>query len=250
MTTSLAWPAAMAGSDHTALEVSARPVEGSRSTRRLRKQGLVPGVVYGGGDEPVTFAVDALTLRATLAHAGAVLDLKVDGGSTTPVIVKDVQNHPVRGEAIHLDLLRVDMNQPIHAVVVLDLQGGEESPGVSEGGVLSQETRELNIEALPDDIPDSIVHDVSGLGMNETLTLSAVTVPEGVTLLDDLEETVIATITPPTQEPVDDEIETETELVGEDGEPLEGEALEAAQAEAEADGATGDEAESSSDDDS
>jgi len=233
----------MAGSDHTALEVSAR---------RMRREGLVPGVVYGGGDEPLTFAVDALTLRATLAHAGAVLDLKVDGGSATPVIVKDVQNHPVRGEAIHLDLLRVDMNQPIHAVVVLDLQGGEDAPGVSEGGVLSQETREINIEALPDDIPDSIVHDVSGLEMNETLTLAAVTPPQGVTLLDDLEETVIATITPPTLEPVDDEIETETELVGEDGEPLEGEALETAQAEAEAqaDGATGDEAESSSDDDS
>ena len=234
------------------MKVEDRSERGSRATRRLRRRGLVPGVVYGGGDEPVTFAVDALTLRATLAHAGAVLDLKVDGGSVTPVIVKDVQNHPVRGEAIHLDLLRVDMNQPIHAVVVLDLQGGEESPGVSEGGVLSQETRELNIEALPDDIPDSIIHDVSGLEMNETLTLSAVTVPEGVTLLDDPEETVIATITPPTQEPVDDEIETETELVGEDGEPLEGEELEAAQADAEAqaEGATGDEAESSSDDDS
>ena len=242
----------MAGSDHQALEVTARSVEGSRSTRRLRKQGLVPGVVYGGGEDPITFSVDALTLRATLAHAGAVLDLKVDDTAATPVIVKDVQNHPVRGEAIHLDLLRVDMNQPIHAVVVLELTGGDESPGVSEGGVLSQETREINIEALPDDIPDSIVHDVSGLQRNETLTLSAVTIPEGVTLLDDADETVIATITPPTLEPVDDEIETETALVGEDGEPLEGEALEAAQAEAEAqgDGATGDEAESSSDDDS
>jgi large subunit ribosomal protein L25 len=211
----------MAGSDHQSLEVTARPVEGSRSTRRLRKQGLVPGVVYGGGDEPVPFAVDALTLRATLAHAGAVLDLKVDDAAPTPVIVKDVQNHPVRGEAIHLDLLRVDMNQPIHATVVLELTGGDESPGVSEGGVLSQETRELNIEALPDDIPDSITHDVSRLEMNATLTLSAVTVPQGVTLLDDLDETVIATITPPTQEPVEEEIETETALIGEDGEPIE-----------------------------
>jgi large subunit ribosomal protein L25 len=211
----------MAGSDHQSLEVAARPVEGSRATRRLRKRGLVPGVVYGGGEEPVTFAVDALTLRATLAHAGAVLDLKVGDGAAMPVIVKDVQNHPVRGQAIHLDLLRVDMNQPIHAVVVLELIGGDDSPGVSEGGVLSQDTRELNIEALPDDIPDSIVHDVSALEMNSTLTLSAVTVPAGVTLLDDLDETVIATITPPTQEPVEEEIETETELIGEDGEPIE-----------------------------
>jgi large subunit ribosomal protein L25 len=211
----------MAGSDHQSLEVTARPVEGSRATRRLRKQGLVPGIVYGGGEEPVTFAVDALTLRATLAHAGAVLDLKVGDAAATPVIVKDVQNHPVRGQAIHLDLLRVDMNQPIHAVVVLELIGGDDSPGVSEGGVLSQDTRELNIQALPDDIPDSIVHDVSALEMNSTLTLSAVTVPEGVTLLDDLDDTVIATITPPTQEPVEEEIETETELIGEDGEPIE-----------------------------
>ena len=196
----------------------------------------MPGVVYGGGDEPVTFAVDALTLRATLAHAGAVLDLKVDGGSVTPVIVKDVQNHPVRGEAIHLDLLRVDMNQPIHAVVVLELTGGDDSPGVSEGGVLSQETRELNIEALPDDIPDSITHDVSGLEMNETLTLSVVSVPEGVTFLDDPEETVLATITPPTLEPVEEEIETETQLVGE------GEAAAEGGAEAPAEGdASGDE---------
>ena len=238
----------MARSEHSALEVTARAVEGSRATRRLRKQGLVPGVVYGGGDEPQTFSVNALMLRATLAHSGAVLDLSVDGAQATPVIVKDVQNHPLRGEAVHLDLLRVDMSKPIHSTVVLDLTGGDDSPGVSEGGVLSQETRELHIEALPDDIPDVIAHDVSGLEMNATLTLSAVTAPPGVTLLDDSEETVIATITPPTQEPVEEEIETETELVGEDGEPIEG-AVEGEEAEAQAEGATGGEAESAASDD-
>ena len=237
----------MARSEHSALEVTARAVEGSRATRRLRRQGLVPGVVYGGGEGPQPFSVNALTLRATLAHAGAVLDLKIDGAAASPVIVKDVQNHPLRGEAIHVDLLRVDMNQPIQSVVVLELTGGDEAPGVAEGGVLSQETRELHIEALPDDIPDAITHDVSGLEMNATLTLSAVTVPEGVTLLDDLDDTVIATITPPTQEPVEEEIETETELVGEDGEPIE--AVEGEEAEAQAEGATGDEAESAASDD-
>jgi large subunit ribosomal protein L25 len=131
------------------------------------------------------------------------------------VLVKDVQRHPVRGEIVHVDLLRVNMNETIQTTVVLELTGGDDAPGVSEGGVLSQETREVNIEALPGDIPDSIVHDVSAMGMNETLTLAAVTVPAGVTLLDDLDETVIATITPPTAEPVEEEIETETELVGE-----------------------------------
>jgi len=239
----------MARSEHTALEVRTRPVEGSRATRRLRREGLVPGVVYGGGDDPLTFAVDGRILRAALAHAGAVLDLTVDGGKATPVIVKDVQNHPLRGEALHLDLLRVDMNQPIHATVVLELTGTDEAPGVAEGGVLSQETRELNIEALPDDIPDSITYDVSGLEMNGTVTLSSVSAPEGVTLLDDPEETVIATITPPTQEPVEDEIETETELVGEDGEPIEA-AVEGDEAERQAEGDTADEAAQASGDES
>jgi len=228
----------MARSDHAALDVASRSVGGSRSTRRLRREGLVPGVVYGGGEDPQTFAVDARILRNTFARSGAVLDLSIDGAGATPVIVKDVQNHPVRGQAIHLDLLRVRMDQAIHAVVVLELTGGDEAPGVSEGGVLSQETRELNIEALPDNIPDSIVHDVSGLEMNATVTLSAVAVPEGVTLLDDPEETVIATITPPTLEPVEEEIETETELVGEDGEPIEPPA-EGDEAEAQAEGRGG-----------
>ena len=85
--------------------------------------------------------------------------------------------------------------------------------------MLSQETREVNIEALPGDIPDTITHDVSHMQINDTLTLSAVTVPPGIKLLDDLDETVIATITPPTLEPVDDDIEVETAIVGEAGEP-------------------------------
>jgi large subunit ribosomal protein L25 len=207
-------------SDTTALAVSARAVEGSRATRRLRRQGLVPGVIYGGGEEPQTFAVDARILRNTLAHSGAVLEVSLDGAQGTPVIVKDLQRHPVRGEAVHLDLLRVRMDQAIHATVALEFTGAQEAPGVTEGGIFNQELRELNIEALPGDIPDSIAYDVSGLEMNATLTLEVLTAPSGVTLLDDT-ETVIATITPPTLEPVEEEIETETELVGEDGEPIE-----------------------------
>jgi large subunit ribosomal protein L25 len=105
--------------------------------------------------------------------------------------------------------------------VALELLGAEEAPGVVEGGILSQETRELNIEALPGDIPDVVQHDVSGLEMNDTLTLSAITVPPGITLLDDPDETVIATITPPTLEPVEEEIETEAVIVGEEGEVVE-----------------------------
>ena len=225
----------MAGSDSTALSVSSRPVEGSRATRRLRRRGFVPGIVYGGTGEPRAFEVDALLLRNTLAHAGAVLDLDIDGGGAEPVIVKDLHRHPVRGEALHIDLLRVRMDRPIQSTVTLELQGAEEAPGVGEGGVLSQETRELNIEALPGDIPDTVVHDVSGMEMNATVTLAEVTAPQGVTFLDDLEETVVATITPPSQEPSEEAIETETEIVG-------NAAVDSTEAEGQAQGDTADDA--------
>jgi large subunit ribosomal protein L25 len=209
-------------SDSTKLQLTARAPEGSRATRRLRRTGEVPGVIYGGDAEPSHFAVDARILRNTLARSGAILDVTIDSGKATPVLVKDVQRHPVRGEIMHVDFLRVNMNETIHTTVVLELLGADDAPGVDQGGVLSQETRELNIEALPGDIPDTIQHDVSGMEMNATLYLSELTAPAGITFLDDLEETLVATITPPTLEPVEDEIETETALVGEGGESAEG----------------------------
>jgi large subunit ribosomal protein L25 len=203
--------------DTNTLSLTARDPEGSRNARRLRRSGLVPGVIYGGGDTPVHFAVDARILRNTLAHSGAILEVSIDGATGSPVLVKDVQRHPVRGEAVHVDFLRVRMDEAIQTTVTVELVGADESPGVVEGGVLSQEAREITIEALPGDIPDSIKHDVSALEMNATLTLESITAPAGVTFVDD-GETVIATITPPTLEPVEEEIETETELVGEAGE--------------------------------
>ena len=229
----------------TTLELTARAAEGSRSARRLRRTGQVPGVIYGGEGGPELFAVDGRILRNTLAHSGAILEISVDGGNSAPVLVKDVQRHPVRGEAVHIDLLRVRMDQAIQTPVTLELLHADEAPGVVEGGVLNQGVVELNIEALPGDIPDTIQFDASGLEMNATVTLAAVTPPKGVTLLDDLEETVIATITPPTLEPVEPEIETETELVGEGEDGAEGEDAEGA-----AEGGEGEEAGEASSDES
>ncbi len=222
-------------SDTATLELSERTEHGSRAMRRLRRQGTVPGVIYGGKGDPVPFAVDARILRNTLAHAGAVLEVTIGSGKTEPVVVKELQRHPVRGEIMHADLLRVDMTVAIQTQVTVELLGADDAPGVDEGGVLSQEHREVNVEALPGDIPDVIQVDVSHLAINETLTLASVTAPEGVTFIDD-PETVLATITPPTLEPTGDDIETETELVGEEGSEA---------AEAKAEGDTAEEAEQS-----
>jgi large subunit ribosomal protein L25 len=157
----------------------------------------------------------------------------VDGTAGTPVVVKEITRHPVSGETLHIDMLRVRLDQAIGATVVLDLVGADEAPGVKEGGVLEQVTRELNIEALPGDIPDVIQYDVSGVQIGDTITLDAVRPPRGVTLTDD-PDTVVATVTPPKLQLEEEEgIEEETELVAE-GETAE-EAEEAA-AEAPAEG--------------
>jgi large subunit ribosomal protein L25 len=200
----------------THLDVRRRDPAGSRAARRLRREGRVPGILYGGGEGPLGFDVDARELRLALSGAGAVLDLSVNGAAATPVVLKEAQRHPVRGDTVHVDLLRVQLDKPIHAVVPLELTGAESSPGVREGGVLEPITRELNVEALPTAIPEAIVHDVSSLQIGETVTLAVVTPPPGVTLLDSLEETVLATLTPPRlQTEASTEIEAETEVVGE-----------------------------------
>jgi len=187
-----------------------------RLARRLRRDGRVPGIVYGGGAEPIGIEVDARELRHALAAAGAVLDLSVDAGKATPVVLKDAQRNPVRGETSHVDLLRVRLDEKIRSVVPIELSGVEDTPGVKQGGVLEQITRELEVEALPTAIPESIVHEVGEMDIGDTITLAALAAPEGVTLLGDLEETVLATLSPPKlQTEVEEEIESETELVGE-----------------------------------
>jgi large subunit ribosomal protein L25 len=227
----------MPKTDTTALPVANREPSGSRGARRLRREGNVPGVVYGGGEDPVSFQVDARTLRLALQHAGAVLELQVEGAAGTPVVVKDLVRHPVSGETVHLDLLRVRLDQAIQATVVLELVGAEDAPGVKEGGVLEHVTRELTVEALPTDIPDSLQHDVSGMSIGDTLTLASVTAPQGVTLVD-APETVVAIVSAPRLQ-VEEEpgIEEETGIVGEGEAAADGE--EAADGESESGGDSG-----------
>jgi large subunit ribosomal protein L25 len=232
----------MADGARPTLEVDERPERGTRATRRLRSDGLVPGVVYGGRgqEDSVSFKVNARVLRHVLVDGSALIDLKV-GGTTLPVIVKDRQLDPVRDELIHIDLLEVRLDEKIQTQVGVHLEGIEEAPGVKEGGVLDQVSHQLNIEALPTAIPEAINVDVSGMEIAATMHLSELTAPEGVEFLDDLEETIIASVVVPTEVEEPEEIEEETALVGEDGEPIEAPAEEGEEAEAPAEEAEGEE---------
>ncbi|MEA2372094.1 MAG: large subunit ribosomal protein [Solirubrobacteraceae bacterium] len=204
----------MAASQPTKLEVKRREVSGSRAVRRLRRSGMVPGVLYGGDGDPIPFEVGERVLRHALAGQGAVLDLWIDDDPPTAAVLKDAQRHPVRGQTLHVDLVRVRLDIAIHAVVPLELIGGDDAPGVKDGGVLEQITHVLNVQALPTAVPESIVHDVSGMDIGDTITLASLVPPDGVELLDDPEHT-IATLSPPRVQTDDEpEIEGETEIVG------------------------------------
>ena len=225
-------------SDRATLTVTAREQFGSRASRRLRRDGLVPGVVYGHGGEARAFQVPERELRVLLGEGHTLLDLKIDETDAVPVVIKDQQHHPLRGDVVHLDCLEVRLDEKIESEVSIELDGTEQAPGVREGGVLEHVGREVTVEALPTDIPERITADVSEMQINDTLTLASLTPPHGVEFVlgEDVspEEITIATLSPPrVEEEPEPELEEEAELVGEEGEAAEGEAEEAAEGEAE-----------------
>jgi large subunit ribosomal protein L25 len=214
----------MAG-ERIKLTVKERESRGSADSRRLRKQGFIPGVLYGKGKGSYAICVPERELRRVLTGAGglhAILDVILEGQATTHAsILKDYQQDPIRGHISHIDLQEVRLDQPIQASVTVQLIG--EPAGVKEGGVLSQVQREINVEALPMEIPEHIDLDVSGMAIGDSLRLADLAPIEGVTYLDDPEETVLASVGLPAREiePEPEELE-EGEELAEGEEPPEG----------------------------
>jgi large subunit ribosomal protein L25 len=202
------------------LKAAPRTEFGSRTSRRLRRQGLVPGVVYAGGSDARPFQVPERAVRTVLAGGQALFDLELEGSGKVPVVVKEQQTHPLRGSLEHIDLQEVKLDEEIQAEVAIELEGTEDAPGVKAGGVLEHVTREITVEALPTEIPERLLADVSAMEINDTMQLSTISVPEGVKLVaDDPEEVTIATLSPPrVEEEPEPDVEEETELVGEEGE--------------------------------
>jgi large subunit ribosomal protein L25 len=200
----------------TSLLATSREPGHSREARRLRREGLVLGTVYGGGKDPASFQIDARTLRNALAHTGAVIDLQIDGAAAESVVLKERVRHPVSGDTMHIDLLRVDLNKAIQSQVVVELIDIDESD-VKIGGVLENAIQSVTVEAKPNDIPDLIQHSIAGLEFGGTVTLGEVKPPEGVTIIGDPELVIAVIRTSRSMVAAEggDELELETEVVGE-----------------------------------
>jgi large subunit ribosomal protein L25 len=223
-------------------KVTDRTEFGSRTTRRLRREGLVPGVVYTGGEAARPFQADAHELSLFINEGHALFDLEIEGAGKVPVVVKEEQRHPVRGDLMHLDCQQVDLAQEIQADIAIELTGVEDAPGVKEGGILEHVTRDITIEALPEAIPDEgISVDVSAMIIGDTIQLDTVEAPEGVKFVaENPEEVTIATLNPPKVVEEEPEVEEETEVIGEGD----------ADAEGDSEGASGDSGDSGDEGDS
>ncbi len=184
--------------DRLKLEVRERDDLGSRPTRRLRAQGFIPGVLYGKGYSRaiVVPAGDLRTAMTGPSGLHAILDVVVEGHATVhPSILAEYEQDPIRGTISHIDLREIRLDQTIHATVVVHLVG--ESAGVKTGGVLSLIARELQVEALPANVPEHIDVDVAALELGDVLRLADIPAIKDVTFLDDPHETVIATVSMP-----------------------------------------------------
>jgi len=180
------------------LEVRERDEIGSRRARRLRADGLIPGVLYGK-DHARAIVVPERDLRSVMTGPSglhAILDVVIEGQATVhPSILAEYQQDPIRGTISHIDLREVRLDQPIQATVTVQLIG--DPVGVKSGGMLSLVVRELHVEALPADVPEHIEVDVTALEVGDVLRLEDVPAIEKVTILDDPHETVIATVSVP-----------------------------------------------------
>lgn len=204
-------------SETPVLEATTREADGSRTARRLRAEGLVPGVVYGGGSDPVSLSVNERDLRVALAAQSALIDLSLDG-KAEPVLVRDQQRHPVSGRTTHVDLIRVDLKKKVQALVTVTVVGAESSPGIRFGGLLEQILREVTVECLPTAIPETIEVDASAMEIGDSLHVSDLIAPEDTEIVDD-GEGVIATLAASrlAMQVERDAEESETEVVGEEG---------------------------------
>lgn len=164
------------------LPTDARPTLGTRATRRLRDAGKLPAIVYGHGQAAVNVAVPAKLFRESLAKSAHVFELAVDGKKEN-VLLKDVQYDHLGTQVIHIDFARVDLTEKVTVTVSIELKG--DAIGEKDGGILQQILGELEVECVVTEIPSSIVYNVAGLKLDESVHVRDLTLPAGVVAVTD-----------------------------------------------------------------
>jgi large subunit ribosomal protein L25 len=193
------------------LVVQPRDLTGSRNARRLRKSGLIPGVLYGHGKEATAFAVDPHALRPVLGGGGthAVLSVTVEGhGKAHNAIIKELELDRVKSTVTHIDLQEIRLDETIETTVAVSFEG--EAIGLKSGGMLDESTREVTIKGLVTAIPEHLVLDISEMDINDTAKVGDLVVPEGIEVMNDPEE-VLCSLLPPRK--VEEELEEGAEAV-------------------------------------
>ena len=204
-----------------------RETLGSNDARRLRRAGKVPVTVYGGDGQTVAAAADLKDLAAIIRSdtgANTLFTLDLEGGEESRVIFQDRQIDTVRGRLLHADLRRLAKGEKIEITVPVHVIGSPR--GVrEEGGMLEQQMREIRVLCLPSNIPESIDLDVGDLELNQSISISDITVDGEIEILDSPEQTVVAVVfvKEVELEPEVEEEELEPGLVGEEDEDVEGE---------------------------
>jgi large subunit ribosomal protein L25 len=177
------------------LKAATRETAGKKSARDARNAGALPGVLYGGGQTPVSLVVNRREFEVAVhrsrggEHAILRLEMEDKPELSTPVLIKAVQHHPLRGDFVHADFLRIRMDERIVTIVQVRLQG--QAPGLGEGGILDHQMREVEVECLALDVPEEVVVDVSGLHIGDSVRLDAVKFPENVTVLTETDRPVV-----------------------------------------------------------
>lgn len=193
----------------TSLQAEKRGMKPKSVLRNVRQSGKVPAIIYGKETDNLPIAVDEVKMAKILRDEGnyAVLKLDVKGDKSYQVMVYHVQKDPIKDSLVHLDFKTIRMDEQVHSEVAIELTG--EAAGVKEGGVLQQTLRSLEISSLPDNRPDAITYDVTALNIGDSLVVNDLSIPDGVEVLNDPQETVVSIVPPVKDEPVVENEQTE-----------------------------------------
>ncbi|MGD2154392.1 MAG: 50S ribosomal protein L25/general stress protein Ctc [Gemmatimonadales bacterium] len=196
------------------LQAKSRTETGKGAARTLRRQGYVPGVIYGHGEQTRACQIERKQIEKLImsgSHESQIIDLKLDGGAASSVLIREVQVHPYRPEVLHIDFLTVRKGEKVKLEVPVRLVGV--APGVKEGGIMEHLRHDVEIRCIPSKIPEALELDISGLDIGDSITVADLRVPDEVEILTDAAAT-IASVVPPAVLRVEEEVAEEVEVEG------------------------------------